>query len=100
MGIALTVSLALITGLVGTLITLAVSNVVTQKQLSEEKELISTEIDDRIEKATKEFATKESVQYLSTGFEKLEKKFDDFGAKLEKIVIDIAVMAERRKESR
>lgn len=95
---------ALVTGVIGTALKLSKTDVVSQKQLSEEKDSIYNEMDDKIEKATKELATKESVAHLSAGFEKLEKKFekkmDDFTNVIHEMMIKVEVMAERRKEPR
>ena len=79
-------------------------NYVTQKDLSDYSDKIYDDMDDRIEKATKDLATKESVLHLSEGFEKLEKKFeskmDEFSKTLTDAIVNIAVLAERRSKSR
>ena len=73
---------------------------VTYKTFLEEKDGIYNDMDIKIEKATEKLATKESVNNLSRGFEKLEKKFDEFAQQLQNIVVNVAVLAERRKEER
>lgn len=80
------------------------NNYVTQKDLSDYSDKIYDDMDDRIEKATKDLATKESVLHLSEGFEKLEKKFeskmDEFSKTLTDAIVNIAVLAERRSKPR
>lgn len=98
------VIVAIITGAIGTALKLSKTDVVTHQQLSDEKDKLYCEMDDKIEKATKELATKESVKHLSAGFEKLEKKFeskmDEFSKTLQDIFVKVEVMAERRKIDR
>lgn len=91
-------------GVVGAVLKIANSDVVTQEKLSTEKDKIYDDMNSKIKEVKCEMATKESVQHLAEGFEKLEKKFDNFevkmGEKLEQIVINIAVLAERRSQPR
>jgi len=73
---------------------------ITQKDLSDCTDKIYGDMDERIEKATKELATKESVSHISEGLKDLGKKFDEFGSKLTQMMIDVAVIAERRSQPR
>lgn len=77
---------------------------ITQKDLSDCKIKIYEDVDEKIEKATKELATKESVSHLSEGFEKLEKKFeakmDEFTKTLTDAIVNIAILADRRNKPR
>lgn len=76
----------------------------TYREFLNEKDTIYSDMDIKIEKATKELASKESVAHLSEGFidlkKNVEKKFDDFQKTLQDMAINVAVLAERRSKSR
>ena len=76
----------------------------TYREFLNEKDTIYNDMDIKIEKATKELATKESVSHLSEGFidlkKNVEKKFDEFQKTLQDMAINIAVLAERRGQPR
>ena len=77
---------------------------VTHKEFLAEKDNIFCEIDKRIDKATADKATKESIEHLQNNFTDLKKNvetnFNQFQVTLQQMAINIAVLAERRSQPR
>lgn len=95
-----TLIIAAITGVIGAILKLSKSDLVTQEKLSCEKDKIYDDMNCKIKEVKSEMATKESVQHLAEGLDKLGKKFDEFQKMLQDMAINVAVLAERRGQPR
>lgn len=77
---------------------------ITHKEFLTEKDNIFCEIDKRIDKATADKATKESIENLQNNFTDLKKNvetnFNQFQLTLQQMAISVAVLAERRTQPR
>lgn len=87
-------------GVIGAILKLSKTDLVTQEKLSNEKDKIYDDMNNKIKEVKCEMATKESVQHLAEGLDKLGKKFDEFQKTLQDMAINIAVLAERRGQPR